>query len=68
MAKAKKPVNSKVSMQKKRRRRQVITSGRIIKYGLNSFVRNAWLSVAATIVMTITLLIIFGHLWPGLSW
>ena len=62
MAKAKKPVNSKVSMQKKRRRRQVITSGRIIKYGLNSFVRNAWLSVAATIVMTITLLIIFGSL------
>ena len=62
MAKAKKPVNSKVSMQKRRRRRQVITSGRIIKYGLNSFVRNAWLSVAATIVMTITLLIIFGSL------
>ncbi len=62
MAKAKKPVNSKVSMQKKRRRRELITFGRIVKYGLNSFVRNAWLSVAATIVMTITLLIIFGSL------
>ncbi len=62
MAKAKKGVNSKVLMQQKRRRRQVITFGRIIKYGLNSFARNAWLSVAATAVMTITLLIIFGSL------
>ena len=28
----------------------------------NSFVRNAWLSVAATAVMTVTLVIIFGSL------
>lgn len=62
MAKTKKGVNSKVLMQQKRRRRQVITFGRIIKYGLSSFARNAWLSVAATAVMTITLLIIFGSL------
>lgn len=55
-----KKVNSKVLMQQKRRRRQFITFGRILKYGANSFLRNAWLSVAATAVMTITLLIIFG--------
>lgn len=55
-----KRINSKVLMQQKRRRRQFITFGRILKYGANSFIRNAWLSVAATAVMTITLLIIFG--------
>lgn len=52
--------NSKVLMQQKRRRRQLLTFWRIVKYGANSFARNAWLSVAATAVMTITLLIIFG--------
>lgn len=43
----------------KKARRKVITIGRVIRYGSDSFLRNAWLSVAATAVMTITLLIIF---------
>lgn len=59
MAKRKKQ-NSKVIMEQKRRKRKLLTLWRIIKYGANSFRRNAWLSVAATAVMTITLLIIFG--------
>lgn len=54
--------NSKVLMEQKRRRRKLLTFWRIIKYGANSFIRNAWLSVAATAVMTVTLLIIFGSL------
>ena len=54
--------NSKVIMQQKRHRRRTLTFWRITKYGANSFVRNAWLSVAATAVMTVTLVIIFGSL------
>ena len=60
MKKGQKGINSKVLMQQKRRRRKFVTFGRIIKYGFNSFIRNAWLSVAATAVMTITLIIILG--------
>lgn len=41
------------------RRRAVLTWSRVVRYGLRNFTRNAWLTVAATIVMTITLLIIF---------
>lgn len=52
--------NSKVVMEQKRRRREILTFWRILKYGANSFLRNAWLSVAATAVMTITLVIFFG--------
>ena len=54
--------NSKVIMQQKRHRRRTLTFWRITKYGANSFIRNAWLSVAATAVMTVTLVIIFGSL------
>jgi len=43
----------------RRKRRQWITFVRMIRYGINNFSRNAWLTVAATAVMTITLLIIF---------
>jgi len=43
----------------RRKRRQWITFVRMIRYGVNNFSRNAWLTVAATAVMTITLLIIF---------
>ena len=53
--------NSKVIMQQKQRRK-TLTLWRITKYGANSFIRNAWLSVAATAVMTVTLVIIFGSL------
>lgn len=39
-------------------RRRWITFMRIFHYGVNNFTRNAWLSTAATAVMTVTLLII----------
>lgn len=35
------------------------TAGRVMKYGSISFIRNIWLSIAATLVMSITLLILF---------
>ncbi len=44
---------------KRRKRRQWITFLRMVRYGANNFSRNAWLTIAATAVMTITLLIIF---------
>ena len=47
-------------IQQKRRRRQWLTFLRICRYGVSNFRRNAWLTVAATLVMTITLLIIFA--------
>ncbi len=37
---------------------RVRTAGRIVKYGTASFTRNIWLSIAATLVMTITLVIL----------
>lgn len=37
---------------------KVRSAGRIVKYGAASFRRNIWLSIAATLVMTITLLIL----------
>lgn len=39
-------------------RRSMTTLLRILRYGLDNFRRNAWLTTAATVVMTITLLII----------
>ena len=50
---------SKVLTQQKRHRRQWLTFIRMCRYGVNNFTRNAWLTIAATAVMTITLLIIF---------
>lgn len=44
---------------KQRMRRRWLTWLRMIRYGANNFSRNAWLTTAATAVMTITLLIIF---------
>jgi cell division transport system permease protein len=43
---------------KKHRRRPLLNLGRKIKYGFKGFARNAWLSVAATAIMIVTLLII----------
>ncbi len=43
----------------RRHRRQWLTFLRMCRYGVNNFTRNAWLTVAATAVMTITLLIVF---------
>lgn len=37
---------------------RVRNAGRILKYGATSFRRNIWLSIAATLVMTITLIIL----------
>ncbi len=50
---------NKVFAAQKRRRRQWLTFVRMCRYGVNNFTRNAWLTIAATLVMTITLLIIF---------
>lgn len=42
----------------KRFKRKWVTWMRMLRYGVNSFTRNSWLTIAATAVMTITLLII----------
>lgn len=39
--------------------RTLLTMRRVCSYGVRNFVRNAWLSIAATSVMVITLIIIF---------
>ena len=57
---AKKKTDSKALAQIKRRRRRTLTFIRMVRYGVNNFSRNAWLTIAATAVMTITLLIIFA--------
>lgn len=54
-----KKLDAKAFSQQKRKRRQWLTFMRMCRYGINNFSRNAWLTVAATAVMTITLLIIF---------
>lgn len=59
MAKGKKKLDSKSYAQQKRHRRQWTTFMRMCRYGINNFTRNAWLTVAATAVMTITLFVIF---------
>jgi len=59
---AKTKMTSKQFAQNKRKRRQWITFIRMCRYGVNNFSRNAWLTVAATAVMTITLLIVFATL------
>ena len=41
-------------------RRTWITWTRMVRYGINNFSRNAWLTTAATAVMTITLLVVFS--------
>lgn len=48
--------------QNKQFRRRWLTFVRMCRYGVNNFSRNAWLTVAATAVMTITLLIVFSTL------
>ena len=50
---------SKAIKQQKRHRRQWVTFLRMCRYGINNFTRNAWLTIAATAVMTITLFVIF---------
>lgn len=55
-------MTSKQFATSKRKRRQWITFVRMCRYGVNNFSRNAWLTIAATAVMTITLLIVFATL------
>ena len=45
--------NTKAFSQQKRHRRQWLTFMRMLRYGANNFTRNAWLTIAATAVMTI---------------
>lgn len=47
------------TMQKTRGRHKVREKARIVKYGTKGFGRNIWLSTAATVVMAITLIILF---------
>lgn len=54
-----KKMDARAFSQQKRKRRQWITFLRMCRYGVNNFSRNAWLSIAATAVMTITLLVVF---------
>jgi cell division transport system permease protein len=56
---AKKNTEPKALAQNKQTRRKWLTFVRMCRYGVNNFSRNAWLTIAATAVMTITLLIIF---------
>ena len=54
-----KKISSKQFAQNRRKRRQWIAFLRMCRYGVNNFSRNTWLTIAATAVMTITLLVIF---------
>lgn len=56
---SKRKLDAKAFSHQKRTRRQWITFVRMCRYGVNNFSRNAWLTIAATAVMTVTLLIIF---------
>ncbi len=56
---SKRKLDSKAFAKQKQGRRKWITFVRMCRYGVNNFSRNAWLTIAATAVMTITLLIIF---------
>jgi len=46
-------------MNKNRNHHHMRNEGRIMKYGAKGFFRNIWLSTAATIVMSITMIILF---------
>jgi len=62
MVKNKKNLSSKQVTKQKRHHRQWVTFLRMLRYGVNNFTRNAWLTVAATAIMTITLFVIFVSL------
>ncbi len=56
---SKKKSEPRAFQQSKHNRRKWLTFVRMCRYGVNNFSRNTWLTIAATAVMTITLLIIF---------
>lgn len=47
------------TMQRTRQKHPMRNKARIVKYGTSGFSRNIWLSTAATVVMAITLIILF---------
>ena len=47
------------TMRKSRTKHPLREESRIIKYGTSGFIRNIWLSSAATVVMATTLIILF---------
>lgn len=55
----KKTTSAAKALQQKNARRRYLTFMRMLRYGINNITRNAWLTIAATAVMTITLLVIF---------
>ena len=59
MAKKKTNANAKAMQRNKMKQRRTLAFVRKLRYGVNNFSRNAWLTVAATAVMSVTLLIIF---------
>ena len=56
----KQKTDAKSIATQKRARRKWVTFWRMCRYGINNFTRNAWLTIAATAVMTITLFVIFA--------
>lgn len=58
-AKRKKSQSPTRALQQKSARRRWLTFVRMMRYGVNNITRNAWLTIAASAVMTITLLVIF---------
>ena len=56
---SKKAATAKIQKQ---RRRRTLTFMRMVHYGISNFSRNIWLTVAATAVMAVTLLVIFATL------
>lgn len=59
---SKRKLDAKSFAAQKRNRRKLLTFVRMCRYGINNFSRNTWLTIAATAVMTITLLIVFATL------
>ena len=57
---AKQKMSSSQARDKRRARRKFLTFMRMCRYGVNNFTRNAWLTIAATAVMTVTLFVIFA--------
>lgn len=57
-----KKVNPKSTVKAKMKRRRLLTFLRMCRYGVSNFSRNVWLTVAATAIMAVTLLVIFSTL------
>lgn len=62
----KKIIGTRKRLLKDRNRRKMLTWARIWRYGLRNFTRNAWLTIAATAIMTITLITILATIVASL--